>query len=124
MAEGYFCDMAKLACFADLNVGATISENHHEILLQATLLEQEVHALLFASESIRSLDMSNISGLGAKTNRLRRSQHDIASLSQTSSEILRPFLELLRRQLCVCHSLSLSGNPIACQDLDDLGKPP
>ncbi|KAG6259721.1 hypothetical protein E4U24_000036 [Claviceps purpurea] len=100
--------------------GATISEDHHDILLQATLLEQEVHALLFASESIRSLDMSNISGLGAKTNRLRRSQHDMTSLSQISSEILRPFLELLRRQMCVCHSLSLSGNPIACQDLDDL----
>ncbi|KAG5984302.1 hypothetical protein E4U55_005365 [Claviceps digitariae] len=102
--------------------GVTISEDHHEILLQATILMQEVHALLFASESIRSLDMSNVLGLGTKSNsnRLSRFEHDLASLSKTTSEILQPFLELLRRQLCVCNSLSLSGNPISCHDLDDL----
>ncbi|KAG6004316.1 hypothetical protein E4U21_001175 [Claviceps maximensis] len=100
--------------------GVTISEDHHDILLQATILEQEVHALLFASESIRSLDMSNVLGLGTKSNKLSRFQHDLASLSKTTSEILQPFLELLRRQLCVCNSLSLSGNPISCHDLDDL----
>ncbi|KAG6040421.1 hypothetical protein E4U41_000621 [Claviceps citrina] len=100
--------------------GVTISEDHHEILLQATLLEQEVHALLFASECIRSLDMSNVLGLGTKSNRLSRFQHDLATLSKTTSEILQPFLELFRRQLCVCNSLSLSGNPIAFHDLDDL----
>ncbi|KAG6017543.1 hypothetical protein E4U43_000932 [Claviceps pusilla] len=99
--------------------GVTISEDHHDILLQATILVQEIHALLFASESIRSLDMSNILGLGTKSNRLSRFQHDLTSLSKTTSEILQPFLELLRRQLCVCNSLSLSGNPISCHDLDD-----
>ncbi|KAG5937719.1 hypothetical protein E4U53_008148 [Claviceps sorghi] len=101
--------------------GVTISEDHHDILLHSTILEQEVHALLFASESIRSLDMSNILGLGTKSNnRISRFQHDLASLSKTTSEILQPFLELVRRQLCVCNSLFLSGNPISCPDLDDL----
>ncbi|KFG83093.1 leucine rich repeat protein [Metarhizium anisopliae] len=100
--------------------GVTISEEHHEILLQSPILEQEIHALLFASESIRSLDMSNVLGLGDKANRLSRYQYDLTSLSKTTLEILRPFLELWRRQLCICHSISLSGNPIALDDLDEL----
>lgn len=101
--------------------GVTISEDHHELLSQATILEQEVHALLFASESIRCLDVSDVLGLaGRKNNRLSRLQCDMASLSKTTSEILRPFLELLRRKLCVCHSISLSGNPVAAGDLDEL----
>ncbi|KHN95101.1 leucine rich repeat protein [Metarhizium album ARSEF 1941] len=100
--------------------GVTISEEHHEILLQSPILEQEIHALLFASESIRSLDMSDILGIGNKKNRLSRYQYDLTSLSKATSEILRPFLELWRRQLCICHSISLSGNPIAPEDLDEL----
>ncbi|KAK2592971.1 hypothetical protein QQS21_009338 [Conoideocrella luteorostrata] len=100
--------------------GVTISEEHHEMLLQATILEQEIHALLFASESIRSLDMSNISGLEGGSNGLGQCQHDLTSLTKITSEILQPFLELLRRQLCVCHSISLSGNPVSSGDLDEL----
>lgn len=100
--------------------GVTISEDHHDILLQATILGQEVHALLFASESIRSLDMSNVLGLGTKSNRLSRYEHDLTNLSKTTSEILQPILELLRRHLCVCNSISLSGNPMSSNDLDEL----
>ncbi|OAA43103.1 leucine rich repeat protein [Metarhizium rileyi] len=102
--------------------GVTISEEHHEILLQASILEQEIHALLFASESIRSLDMSNVLGMGNRGNRLSRYQYDLASLSKTTSEILRPFLELWRRQLCICHSIFLSGNPVSPSDLDELAE--
>lgn len=107
--------------FSDATLGVTIPEDHHDILLQATILGQEVHALLFASESIRSLDMSNVLGLGTKSNRLSRYEHDLANLSKTTSEILQPILELLRRQLCVCNSISLSGNPMSSDDLDELG---
>lgn len=100
--------------------GLTIAEDHHEILLQAPILEQELHALTFASESIRSIEMTNVLGLHHANRRRSRSQCDYDGLRKTSSEMLRPMLVLWKQQLCACHSVSLSGNPIAPHDVDEL----
>ncbi|POR37921.1 Uncharacterized protein TPAR_01874 [Tolypocladium paradoxum] len=97
-----------------------ISEDHYEILLQAPILEQEVHALMFASESIRSIDMANVLGLQSSNQRQSRLQCDYGNLRKMSSEMLRPILMLWREQMCVCHSISMSGNPVAPQDVDEL----
>ncbi|PHH91376.1 hypothetical protein CDD83_684 [Cordyceps sp. RAO-2017] len=100
--------------------GLSISEVHHEVLLQASTLEQEMHALTFASESIRSVDMTNVLGLQSKDRRQGRLNCDLGRLHAMSSEMFRPMLMLWRHQLCVCHSISLSGNPLAPQDVDEL----
>ncbi|KND95287.1 hypothetical protein TOPH_00485 [Tolypocladium ophioglossoides CBS 100239] len=97
-----------------------ISEDHYEVLLQAPILEQEVHALMFASESIRSIDMTNVLGLQSPNQRQSRLQCDYSSLRKMSSEMLRPMLALWRERMCVCHSISMSGNPVAPQDVDEL----
>lgn len=101
--------------------GLMISEEHHEMLLQAPIIEQEIHALLFASEATRSLDLTNVSGQQTKSRRMSRLQSDLAHAHKMSSEVMRPMLMLLRRQLSVCHSISMSGNSIAPGDLDELG---
>ncbi|PHH76024.1 hypothetical protein CDD82_4165 [Ophiocordyceps australis] len=100
--------------------GNSISEEHLELLVQASVLEQEVHALTFASESIRSIDMSNILGLQSLKPRQSRLQCDYDDLRARSSEVIRPILMLWKQQSCVCHSLVLSGNPIASQEVEDL----
>lgn len=89
--------------------------------MQAPILEQEMHALTFASESLRSIDMTNVLGLHDSNMQQSRMQRDYGSLRKMSSEVLRPVLMLLRRQLCVCHSIFMSGNPISPNDADDLG---
>ncbi|PFH61342.1 hypothetical protein XA68_17591 [Ophiocordyceps unilateralis] len=96
--------------------GLSISEDRHEVLLQAPILEREMHALTFASESIRSIDMTEVLGDWGQN----RSQCDFGSLRSTTSELLRPMLMLWKQQLCVCHSISLSGNPLGSQDVDEL----
>ncbi|KAJ6446376.1 leucine rich repeat protein [Purpureocillium lavendulum] len=97
----------------------TISEDHHEILLQATILEQEIHALTFTSESIRSIDLTNTLGLQT-SQRLSRFQYDHEALCKKSSELLRPILMLWRQQMSVCQGISMSNNPIAPGDMDEL----
>ena len=87
------------------------------------MLEQEIHALLFASGATRSIDVSDILGLGSRNMRLSRLQCDMGSLRERSSEIVRPILTVLKRHLSVCHSVSLSGNPLADADVDELGMP-
>lgn len=97
----------------------TISEDHHEILLQATILEQEIHALTFTSESIRSIDLTNTLGLQT-SQRLSRLQYDHEALCKKSSELLKPILMLWRLQMSVCQGISMSGNPISLGDMDEL----
>ncbi|KAM4054739.1 leucine rich repeat protein [Hirsutella rhossiliensis] len=99
--------------------GLSISEDHHEVLLQAPILGQEMHALTFASESIRSIDLNNVLGLQIADRRQSRLKCDLGSLRTMSSELLRPMMMLWREQLCACHSVSLSGNPLALPDVDE-----
>lgn len=47
---------------------------------------------------------------------------DYTGLRKMSSELLRPMLMLMRRQLFHCHSLTMSGTPLAHQDVEELGK--
>ncbi|KAK5990243.1 hypothetical protein PT974_08509 [Cladobotryum mycophilum] len=91
--------------------GVRIPEEYYEILLHCTVLEQEIHALMFASESIRSVDF---------TRQPIRGQGNSANLKLVSSEMMSPILMLLRRQLCHCHSISVSGNLLAPTDVDEL----
>lgn len=94
-------------------------EDHYEIMSQASVLEQEIHSLLFASDSLRSINLCNVLGLYDPKTRQRR-MLNIAGLEKTTSELLRPIMELLKRQLSHCHSIALSGNPISAEDADEL----
>ncbi|RDA86709.1 hypothetical protein CP532_4222, partial [Ophiocordyceps camponoti-leonardi (nom. inval.)] len=96
--------------------GLSITEDQHEVLLQAPILEREMHALTFASESIRSIDLTDVLGDWGQS----RSSCDFGKLRSVTSELVRPMLILWRQQLCVCHSISFSGNPLASQDVDEL----
>lgn len=82
---------------------------------------QEFHALMFASESIKTIDISNILGLRSFRSRQSHASVDGTSAQKLSSEILRPILALLRQQLCRCHSLTISGNLLAQSDVEELG---
>lgn len=65
--------------------------------------------------------MTNVLGLQSSSQRQSRLQCDYGSLRKMSSEMLRPMLMLWREQMCVCHSISMSGNPVAPHDVDELG---
>ncbi|KAK6448245.1 hypothetical protein FP744_10004495 [Trichoderma asperellum] len=101
--------------------GVKIPDDYYQILVQATILEQEIHALLFSSESIRHIDFTNTVGL----QRTKRPQTGRGSINHTtmrkmSSEIIRPLSMLLKTQLSHCHSISMSGNPIGSSDVAEL----
>ncbi|KAF7558668.1 hypothetical protein G7046_g5497 [Stylonectria norvegica] len=102
--------------------GQYITEEHHDLLVQAPILVQEIHALVFASESIRSIDLTSILGSRSSMTRQSRTQIDYEDLRKMSSEVLRPINLLLRQQLSYCHGLTLSGNPLASGDVEDLAK--
>jgi hypothetical protein len=76
--------------------------------------------MAFASESIRSIDLTNVLGT-QQAQPIRRTFDDTGSRS-ISSEILRPLLLLARSQLCVCHSIAMSGNMLGSSEIDDLGE--
>lgn len=78
--------------------------------------------MTFASESIRSFDLANVFGLQTTDRVQSRLKCDMESLRTMSSELLRPMLILWREQLCACHSVSLSGSPLARSDVDELGR--
>ncbi|KAL7946194.1 hypothetical protein V8C42DRAFT_352529 [Trichoderma barbatum] len=101
--------------------GVRIPDDYYQILIQAPILEQEMHALIFSSESIRYIDLTNTVGL----QRPRRPQTGRGSINQSamrkmSSEIIRPLSMLLKTQLSHCHGISMSGNPIASNDVAEL----
>lgn len=99
-----------------------LSDDHYETLSQATTLQQEIHSLLFAADSIRSISLSNVFGLHSEETiqQRRHSRYDTMTLQKMSSEIIRPVLDLLRRQLCHCHSVVFSGNSMSPDDVDEL----
>lgn len=84
-------------------------------------MTQELHAVVFASESIRSIDLTNTVGVRNHRNKQNRGPTDYASYRKSSSEMLSPLLMLSRRQLGMCQSFAMSGNPVAQSDIDDLG---
>lgn len=82
---------------------------------------QEIHALVFASESIKGIDLANVWGLQNSNKPHSRVSVDYTSMRKMSSEILRPLLMLLRQQLSTCRSISISDNPLAFSDVGELG---
>ncbi|UKZ80717.1 hypothetical protein TrVFT333_008480 [Trichoderma virens FT-333] len=101
--------------------GVRIPDDYYQILLQAPILEQEMHALIFSSESIRYIDLTNTVGL----QRPKRPQTGRGSINQSamrkmSAEIIRPLSMLLKTQLSHCHGISMSGNPIGSGDVAEL----
>ncbi|QYT01164.1 PH domain-containing protein [Trichoderma simmonsii] len=101
--------------------GVRIPDDYYQLLIQAPILEQEIHALLFSSESIRYIDLTNTVGL----QRARRPQTGRGSINQSamrkmSGEIIRPLSMLLKTQLCHCHGISMSGNPIGSSEVAEL----
>ncbi|OAA74630.1 leucine rich repeat protein [Akanthomyces lecanii RCEF 1005] len=97
-----------------------IPDDLYHILSQASVLEQEIHSLLFASDSIRSINLSNVVGLYEPKTHIRRMITDTTTFETKTFELLRPIMELLRRQLSHCHSIVLSRNPISKAGADDL----
>ncbi|KAL7937679.1 hypothetical protein V8C35DRAFT_185909 [Trichoderma chlorosporum] len=101
--------------------GVRIPDDYYQLLIQASILEQEMHALIFSSESIRYIDLTNTVGLS----RPKRPQTSRGSINQSamrkmSSEIIRPLSMLLKTQLSHCHGISMSGNPIGPSDVAEL----
>ncbi|CAG9971837.1 unnamed protein product [Clonostachys byssicola] len=99
--------------------GYKISEEHYEHLTGAPVLTQELHSLAFASESVRSIDLTNVLGLQTRGNQQSRTQPDYTKLCKTSSEMLRPITLLARGQLQTCHTINMSGNPVAVDDIEE-----
>ncbi|KAL7798396.1 hypothetical protein V8C37DRAFT_201248 [Trichoderma ceciliae] len=101
--------------------GVRIPDDYYQILIQAPILEQEIHALIFSSESIRNIDLTNTVGLQRpKRPQTGRGSINHSAMRKMSSEIIRPLSMLLKTQLCHCHSISMSGNPIAPGDVAEL----
>ncbi|KAM3454875.1 hypothetical protein MY5147_006824 [Beauveria neobassiana] len=97
-----------------------IPDDLHDIILGANVLEQEIHSLIFASDSIRYINLSNVFGLYDPKTGQRRMIADTAPFEAKTSQLVRPITELLQRQLSHCHSIVLSRNPISAKDADDL----
>lgn len=101
--------------------GIKLPEDYYQLLSQATVLEQEIHALLFSSESIRHIDFTNTAGFKRPTRpQTGRGSVDHTTMRKMSSEIIRPLTMLLKTQLSHCHSISMSGNPIGSSDVAEL----
>ncbi|CAM1505561.1 Fc.00g111980.m01.CDS01 [Cosmosporella sp. VM-42] len=100
--------------------GLNIPEDHYDILLQAPVLTQEFHALVFASESIRNIDLTNVLGAQNLTKRQSQAKVDLEQCRQYFSEVLRPILILIKNQLCLCHGITVTGNPLSLGDVEDL----
>lgn len=99
-----------------------IPEDYYQLLAQAPVLEQEIHALLFSSESIRHIDFTNSAGLQRSMRpQTGKGSIDNTTMRKMSSEIIRPLSMLLKTQLSHCHSISMSGNPIDSSDVAELG---
>lgn len=102
--------------------GMRIPDDYYQLLIQAPILEQEIHALLFSSESIRYIDLTNVVGLQRpKRPHTGRGSINHSTMRKMSSEIIRPLTMLLKTGLCHCHGISMSGNPIGSGDVAELG---
>lgn len=113
------CCVEKTA--ADKSTGRGISEEHYNELARLPLLSQEMHNVLFASESVRSIDLTNVINVRDASLRHARTHSSEGLAVQASGEILRPILMLMRRQGAFCSSISISDNPLRPAEVDDLG---
>lgn len=100
--------------------GRRISEEHYDLLMQAPILVLEIHALVFSSESIRSIDLRNVLGSRTSTSLPARAKVDPEYARKLTTEVFRPILWLLRYEACRCHSISLSGNLLYPGDVEDM----
>ncbi|KAH6998507.1 hypothetical protein BKA56DRAFT_626898 [Ilyonectria sp. MPI-CAGE-AT-0026] len=100
--------------------GRRISEEHYDLLMQAPILVLEIHALVFSSESIRSIDLRNVLGSRSTTSQPGRPKVDLDYARKLTSEVFRPILWLLRYEACRCHSIAMSGNLLSPSDVEDL----
>ncbi|KAK7425383.1 hypothetical protein QQZ08_008169 [Neonectria magnoliae] len=100
--------------------GRRISEDHYDLLMQAPILVLEIHALIFSSESIRSIDLRNVLGSRSTISQPGRPKVDPDYARKLTSEVFRPILWLLRYDACRCHSIALSGNVFSQSDVEDL----
>ena len=99
--------------------GYKIPNEHYDYLLDATVLTQEIHALMFSSESIKVIDFTNSLGSRIQGSH-HRSSTDYAALEQMSSELIRPMMMLMRWGLFHGHSVSMAGNHLGPADVDEL----
>lgn len=83
-------------------------------------MSQELHALAFASESIRKIDLTNVLGVYGSPH--TRGSTDYTTFYKNSSELLRPLMMLSRGHLLTCHSFVMSQNPVSPTDIDELGE--
>jgi hypothetical protein len=104
------------------HTGRTISEEHHNELARLPLLAQEMHNVLFASDSVRSIDLTNVIDHKDLVLRHARLQVSEDRAFKAGTEILRPLLMLLRRQGSLCSSICVSSNALCPAEIDDLGK--
>src|SRR5688572_17053655 len=81
-----------------------------------------MHNVLFASDSVRSIDLTNVIDHKDLALRHARLQISESRAAQAGTEILRPILMLLRRQGSLCSSICISNNPLRPAEVDDLGK--
>ncbi|OAA74124.1 leucine rich repeat protein [Cordyceps fumosorosea ARSEF 2679] len=97
-----------------------LPEDLSVIMSQSSVLGREIHSLLFASDSLRSINLSNVFGIYDAKKHKKIVAADASEFEPRTSELLRPISELLRRQLSHCHSIVLSHNPISSADADEL----
>lgn len=88
---------------------AKLTDDEFDALLHATIFEQEIHSLFFATDSIRSINFNNT--LGAEP---------IIGASSLSVEFIRPLVWLMRRDILHCHNLYFSNVPLPSNEVDDL----
>lgn len=101
--------------------GREISEEHQIELSRLPLLGQEMHNLVFASESVRDFDFTNVLGTQDHLGRNASLQNQVTRALQVSSEVFRPILMLLRHQGSIFNSICISHNPLSPAEVDDLG---
>ncbi|EGX94373.1 leucine rich repeat protein [Cordyceps militaris CM01] len=90
------------------------------IMSQSSVLAQEIHSLLFASDSFRSINLCNVLGLFDPKKGRRRRPANVKKVEAMTAGLVRPITELLKRQLSHCHSIVLSHNLISTEDAEEL----
>lgn len=107
--------------FLTHDLGLRLSDDYYDALLHASVLEQEIHSLLFASDSTRSINFNNV--LGQRSGSPNQTFWNVDSTSQQkmSAELIRPLIKLGKKELAHFHSIELAGNILAPGDVDDLG---
>lgn len=93
-------------------VGTTLGENDCVPLRFGSVLHQEIHALVYCSETVRQIDFTNCFPEPI----LRQD----VSASQSGLGLLAPVLNMLDSGLTKCNNIILSGNMLRSADIDAL----